>query len=126
MNQTELLEKMKQITEDDNECNKNYAMIDCRIDLVNFGKLIRFKRFSCWSYYETHGGLSALIVDKELETMFHITAHKNFIMMYPVKNKTYKPESFVNYYEQIKKSVDNNAELMTYKEYHDRHKDDQL
>ncbi len=123
--QTELLDKMKTITEEDGNCSSNYAMIDCRIDLTKFGTLTKFRRFSCWSYYESHGGMSGIINDKHLGTMFHFTAHSNFIMIYPVKYKSYKPESFVDYFKQIKKSIDKNAELMTYEEFQKRHKDDQ-
>lgn len=123
--QTELLNKMKTIRVEEDDCSSNYAMIDCRINLTKFGTLTKFRRFSCWSYYEFHGGISGVIHDKQLDTMFHFTAHSNFIMIYPVKNNSYKPQSFVDYFEHIKKSIDKNAELMTYNEFQKRHKDDQ-
>jgi len=103
----------------------NCAMIYCRIHITDFGKLIRFKRFSCWSYSElTYGKLTGLMLDKELDVMFHFVADNNYIMIYPVENKNnlhkYNPQSFVDFYEVIKKKIDKNAELLTYKEYQDK------
>lgn len=121
----ELLEKMKTITVQEGSCSSNYAMIDCRIHLTDYGKLTRFKRFQCWSYHETPDGISGLILDKQEKFMFHFVAHRSFIMIYAVKNEGYKPQSFVDYFEQIKKSVDKNAELLTYDEFQQKHKDDE-
>lgn len=119
-----LLEKMKQVHGIKNG-KLNSAMIDCHIHIVDIGKLVRFKRFQCFSYSDFHGGLSGLLLDKELDTMFHFTTHFNYIMIYPVKNKTYNPQSFVDYFEVIKK-IDKNAELLLYQEYVEKHKEDHL
>lgn len=118
-----LLEKMKQIhCRDENHELMNCAMIDCSIHITDFGKLINFKRFTCFSYSENWGGLAGLMIDKENDMMFHFSATQRYIMIYPVKNDNYKPQSFIDFFEWIKKKIDKNAELLTYQEYQEKHK----
>ncbi len=125
LNKMDYFTKMKQVHGIKNG-KMNSAIIDCHIHIVDIGKLVRFKRFRCISYSDFHGGLSGLLLDKELDTMFHFTTHYNYIMIYPVKDENYNPQSFVDFYELIKKKIDSNAELMMYGEYQEKHKDDLL
>ncbi len=114
----EMIEEMKKVyCRDDKHEQMNTAIIDCEIHLIDFSKLINFNRFSCFSYSESSNGLTGLISDRKFKFMFHFTANKNYIMIYPVKNKDYVSESFVDYYEHIKKTIDNNARLFLYEEY---------
>lgn len=114
----ELVEEMKKVCCRDEEHEKmSCAIIDCEIPLVEFGKLIKFHRFNCFSYSETSNGITGLLYDKTLKLMFHFTATKNHILLYPSKNKDYNPESFVDFYIQIHKSIDRRARLFMYEEY---------
>lgn len=99
-----MLEKMKQVHGIDKTGHMNCAMIDCRVSITDFGKLVKFKRFECFSYSDFHGGLGGLLVDKKYSIMFHFTAHQNFIMIYPVKDRKYNAQSFVDFFEHIKKN----------------------
>jgi len=122
-----LVNEMKKIHAREGRGTLNCAMIDCEIHLVDYGKLINFKRFSCFSYSENSSGLSGLMMDKENDRMlFHFTAHSNYIMIYPVHNKTYKPESFVDFYETIKERIDSNAKLFTYEKFQKYKKEQEL
>lgn len=114
----EMIDGMKLVYCRDKEHEQmNCAMIDCEIALVDFGKLVKFTRYNCFSYSETSNGLTGLLSDKKLKFMFHFTATKNHIMIYPVRNNDYNPESFVDFYEHIHKTIDHNARLFLYEEY---------
>lgn len=114
----ELVGKMEQVyCRDDKHKTMNCAMIDCDIGLVDFGKLINFKRFGCFSYSESWHSVSGLLFDRELDYMFHFSACKNYIMLYPVHNKDHNAVSYVDFFELITKKVDKNARLFLYGEY---------
>lgn len=119
-----LVQKMKKVHAAEGRKKLNCAMIDCQVSLMDYGKPLRFRRFSCWSYSESLGRLSGLLHDKELGTQFHVVIQKGGIMMYPVRNDNYNPHSFVAYFELIKKKIDKDAQLMTWPEFIKKHKDD--
>ena len=114
----ELVEEMEKVyCRDDKHKQMNCAMIDCCISLVDYGKLVNFKRFSCFSYSESTSGLSGLIMDKDLKYMYHFTANKNHIMLYPIHNKDHNAVSYVDFFELITKKIDKNARLFLYDEF---------
>ena len=122
-----LLLKMQTIHRKDADYETmNSAMIDCNIELVDYGKLVNFKRFSCFSYTDFCGnGLSIVYLDKQTNVFFHATVSRNYIMIYPANNKTHQPQIFVDFFEHIKAKLDKNAELMTYNEYQDKYRSEE-
>ena len=121
----QLLNQIKDVRGMDSSMTFNSAMIEVEVPITKFGTLVNSHRWMCmWS--ETFGGsgIHGTYMDSKLGSHFAFTVTRQWINLIPKIG--YNPQSLVDFYLWITKVISKDAVLMTYEQYVEKHKDDEV
>lgn len=120
----QLLNQIKDVRGLDSSMIFNSAMIEVEVPITKIGKLVNSRRWICM-YSDSGGwGIHGTYMDNKLGTNFAFTVTKRWINLIP--RIGYNPQSLVDFYLWITKIISKNAVLMTYEQYREKHKDDEV
>lgn len=121
---SQLLNQIKDVRPMNSSRTFNSAMIEVEVPITKFGTLVNSHRWICM-YSDSGGyGIHGTYMDKKLGSHFAFTVTKAWINLIPKIG--YNPQSLVDFYLWITKVISKGAILMTYEQYCEKHKDDEL
>ena len=121
----QLLNQIKDVRGLDSSMTFNSAMIEVEVPITKMGKLVNSHRWICmYSESPFWSGIHGTYMDSKLGSHFAFTVTKRWINLIPKVG--YNPQSLVDFYLWITKVISKYAVLMTYEQYIEKHKDDEV